>query len=115
MQSLSKGSKLEWDLGLDLPAHLQDSTPCDSGSVCREWGDLARLEVTQKDICYEVKWRVDGLSSATDCFDLGEGFWFGGAEEKFQRFPMDNEDNKKLMVPFVPGDMLQVREGENTK
>ena len=95
-------------MALDLPANLQESTKCGSASICRQWGDLATLEVEKVGICYEVSWEISSLVSATDCFELGSGYWFGGAEEKFQRFPMDNSDNKKGMVPFLPGDMLQV-------
>lgn len=103
------GDLLSWNLGTELPHELEDPTQCSNGNICWKWGNLAQLTVDKSSDgqCYEVNWSVNQLSSAMDCFKIGEAKWFVGAEEYFQHFPMELEQNKRTLVPFLPGDMFQ--------
>jgi hypothetical protein len=59
-------------------------------------------------VCYNVHWESNVLKSFQDCFDLSPNHkWFVGPEEYVQHFPLDLQNERK-MVPFLPGDMLQV-------
>lgn len=84
------------------------------------WPEVANLDVTFSEVeghdsgqlvCYDVAWSYGGSSSPyryrdrpSDCFPLGYGHWYGGAEVLEQRWPMNAQ--RSQMQPYLTGDYL---------
>lgn len=77
---------LSGKLGQALPAELGQPTRCTDGDICWHWGSAARLTISKSmdNVCYDVNWTNKGLTSASDCFDIGNAAWFAGCEEHDQ-------------------------------
>ena len=106
----------EGTIGETLP-NGKEATDCSDANkeeICLNFGtggDLARLSIQAfDDTCYDITWTSDVLNGFKDCFDLNpETKWFGGPEEYYQHFPLENS-NVRESVPYLPGDMLQDKE-----
>lgn len=101
------------ELGVALPPVLGQPVDCsdaNAGDLCREWGSAARLSITPFfHACYDLTWTTNSLQAHMDCIDIDDGRgtkWFGGPEEYYQHFPMNNSFTREK-VPYLPGDMLQ--------
>ena len=108
---LFKGS-----LGKSLPVGTEtiDCNEPGKEDICLDFGHgdggLARLSIQAlDDTCYAIAWTTNTLNGFRDCFDIDpETKWFGGPEEYYQHFPLNNS-NVRDSVPYLPGDMLQDR------
>ena len=95
-------------LGKNLPKGLEVNE-CTTSEICLDFGNAARFTVEAfDDTCYDLHWvSKNYLKSFKDCFAIdSKTHWYGGPEEDFQHFPL-NDSNNRDSVPYLPGDMLQ--------
>ena len=107
------GDALVAELGSGLPGGLPEAKRRETGGGSKveyEWGSVARLEVEEDagGKCYHLEWKTSHLSSLQDSFEIGEEtLWYGGPEERTQRFPLTRGSFSRECAAVLPGDYLQ--------
>ena len=93
-----------------------------SEEICLKYGKNMELTITKDDSdeceedsmtchsvqCYHIHWK-NHMSSAMDCFLLGEDFWYGGGETISQRWPLQGDS--RSWHPVISGDPLHHSHG----
>lgn len=78
--------------------------------VCTNDNDKVMLNINKIDCdtsCYHIDWLTNGNS--TDCYTLGDRYWYGGGEVKTQRWPLQNENRQS--TAYVTGDFFHYQYG----
>lgn len=115
------GNILYGYLGWLLPRQNSTYVLCDGYSsgknICLQYNNGMKLSIKseQKEqceidnfpcesvSCYTIKWDSHS-NGAMDCFVLGDDFWYGGGEQRWQRWPLQNDT--RPWHAFVTGDPL---------
>ncbi|XP_046460215.1 myogenesis-regulating glycosidase-like isoform X3 [Daphnia pulex] len=108
-----QGAQLVGQLGSgSIPLDLPPPEPCDEAGLCWTFGTMASLSVTPTadGQCHFVEWKSQ-FDSLADCFDMGDGHWYGGGEVFDQSWPIDGDtslmgDGGRADVPYVTGDFF---------
>ncbi|XP_059158890.1 myogenesis-regulating glycosidase-like isoform X2 [Physella acuta] len=84
------------------------------GGLCMEWNSGLKLEIVYRFIrlvrydvdyeCMTVTWTSTGDKQETpkDCYDMADFYWYGGFEQSYQFWPMNNLEMNSS--PFITGD-----------